>query len=386
VLPGDTVTQSQLDSLARHNYPLVVRTFLIALLFPIAALAQQVTTLRTPDHGLAPQAILDNTNTLQLIYYKGLAEAGDIFYTTSTDFAQTFTAPIQVNLTPKSAFILGTVRAPRLTLTKTRPHIVWMSPHASGAEFFYTRLSDSRTAFEPQRNLVQHRPGLDGGGTITVSPNGTLYAIWHAPTDKTASESTRRVFVARSTDDGQSFTPESDAGAAPFGVCACCNLAAFATDSTLYILYRCATHQIHRDVRLLTLHTHQGTVTDRLVARMAINKCIMSTASFARQNDDTLAAFESDNNVYLYPIDSDPLPMPGPAHNRKHPALATNSLGQTLVVWTENTAWNKGGKIAWQRFDAHRMPIGDLVLADDLPANSTPTAFAKPDGSFVIIY
>ena len=66
--------------------------------------------------------------------------------------------------------------------------------------------------------------------------------------------------------------------------------------------------------------------------------------------------------------------------------LVANANNQILLAWTENTAWNKGGRIGWQLFDAQNTPLGQPTYTEDLPANSTPAAFAKPDGSFVIIY
>src|SRR6266850_8153242 len=42
--------------------------------------APQVTTLRTPDGGIQPQAVVDSQGVIHLIYYKGDAGDGDIFY------------------------------------------------------------------------------------------------------------------------------------------------------------------------------------------------------------------------------------------------------------------------------------------------------------------
>jgi hypothetical protein len=42
----------------------------------------KVTLIRTPDGGIQPQAAVDSQGTTHLIYYKGDAGAGDIFYVT----------------------------------------------------------------------------------------------------------------------------------------------------------------------------------------------------------------------------------------------------------------------------------------------------------------
>ena len=38
----------------------------------------KITLLRTPDHGIQPQAAVDDKGTLHLIYFKGDAFAGDL--------------------------------------------------------------------------------------------------------------------------------------------------------------------------------------------------------------------------------------------------------------------------------------------------------------------
>lgn len=45
----------------------------------------------------------------------------------------------------------------------------------------YTRLNDAGDGFEPQRNVIQKRPGLDGGGSIAADAEGNVYVAWHAP-------------------------------------------------------------------------------------------------------------------------------------------------------------------------------------------------------------
>jgi hypothetical protein len=49
--------------------------------------------------------------------------------------------------------------------------------------------------------------------------------------------------------------------------------------------------------------------------------------------------------------------------------------------------WDRGGKVAWQVFDRGGKPIaGRSGQADGVPKWSLVAAFARPDGSFAIIY
>ncbi|MFX5752306.1 hypothetical protein ABTE32_23080, partial [Acinetobacter baumannii] len=51
-----------------------------------------------------------------------------------------------------------------------------------------------------------------------------------------------------------------------------------------------------------------------------------------------------------------PVAAPGDGKKRKHPAVAANDKGETMLVWTEGTEWNKGGSLLWQVFDAAGKP------------------------------
>ena len=72
---------------------------------------------------------------------------------------------------------------------KAAAHVAWMGsnqaePKADGGTatpMLYSRLDDAGTCFEPQRNIIQAHPGLDGGGSVAADPLGNVYVTWHAP-------------------------------------------------------------------------------------------------------------------------------------------------------------------------------------------------------------
>ena len=57
-----------------------------------------------------------------------------------------------------------------------------------------------------------------------------------------------------------------------------------------------------------------------------------------------------------------------------------------MLVWTEGTAWAKGGAVAWQMYGTDGKPISEVKRAEGVPTWSLATAFAEPDGDFVIVY
>src|SRR4051794_4480365 len=91
-----------------------------------AAAAANVSVLRTPNGGIQPQAAVDASGTVHLIYYKGKDGAGDIFYVRQQLGDKDFSKPIQVNSQPGSAMAIGTIRGAQLAIGKNgRVQVIW---------------------------------------------------------------------------------------------------------------------------------------------------------------------------------------------------------------------------------------------------------------------
>src|SRR5262249_49981631 len=78
--------------------------------------------------------------------------------------------------------------------------------------------------------------------------------------------------------------------------------------------------------------------------------------------------------------------MPGETGKRKHPVIAVNAGGETILTWTEGTGWKKGGSLAWQVFDREGKPATEKGEAAGVPMWGLTAAIAQPDGSFIILY
>jgi hypothetical protein len=361
-----------------------------------------VKLLRVPDGGIQPQAATDARGFLHLVYYSGDPFHGDLFYVRSTDAGETFSTPIRVNSQPGSAIAAGNIRGARLAIgVDGRVHVAWngssiAEPRTSDAKapMLYTRLDATGRAFEPQRSLIHTATGIDGGGAIAADGSGHVYVFWHAPlsTGK-KDEADRRVWMARSSDNGKTFEPERVAFDKPVGVCGCCGMNAFADSrGNVYALFRSATEMVHRDMYLLASRDRGETFQGAEIAKWNVGYCVMSSEAFAQGSAGPLAAWETEKQVYYAPVNAEteaPAPAISPAGqgvNRKYPALAANRNGQTLLVWTEGMAWKKGGSVVWQVFDAAGRPAGEPGRADGVPAWSLVAAFTAPDGSFRILY
>ncbi|HYG75932.1 MAG TPA: sialidase family protein [Planctomycetota bacterium] len=374
---------------------------LLILALAVSALhAAGVNTLRVPEGGLQPQIATDTAGTVHLLYFKGEPNNGDLFYVKSTD-GETFSAPLKVNSNAGSAVATGNIRGAHIALGKNgRVHVAWMGSGKApkgpqnAMPMQYTRLNDTGNAFEPERNVLQFAYGLDGGGSIAADATGNVYVFWHADAGA-KGEINRQVWIAKSTDDGKTFAREVPAFKQPTGACGCCGMRAYANaKGELFVIYRSASGAAKmpdmRDMFLLTSKDKGASFSGVNLHPWKVNMCVMSTASFSENAGGVLAAWETQSQVFftkLSPAGQPGTPVAAPgAGKRKHPSLAVNKSGETLMVWTDGMGWQKGGAVEWQLFDASGKPSGDKGRADGVPPNSLVGAFAKADGSFVVVY
>src|SRR5262249_15794987 len=154
------------------------------------------------------------------------------------------------------------------------------------------------------------------------------------------------------------FDSESPALERQTGACACCGTRAFVDrQGTVYMLFRAATEFVNRDMYLLTSKDNGVHFQGKPIGPWRVGIFPMSSESLAQAGKDVMAAWETNGQVFLARIDpetgaaSSVLSPPGAANGRKHPAVAGDAKGETILVWTEGTGWQKGGALAWHVFD-----------------------------------
>jgi hypothetical protein len=356
-----------------------------------------VTVSRLADGGIQPQAAVDGAGDVHLIFFRGEPAHGDLFYMGSADGGRTFSAPIRVNSTPGAAIATGTVRGGQIAVGRTgRVHVAWNGSRAVGpasTPMFYTRLNSDHTAFVPERNVMHGAYNIDGGGAVAADRNGRVYVVWHANATGEREEGKRRVWVARSDDDGRTFEPERAVFDEPTGACGCCGLGAFADRrGGMYVLFRSAFDVMNRDMYLLTSRDLGAHFSGRRIDRWDVGACVMSTQAFAEGASGIFTAWETKGQIYMGRIDPDRgnvssvAAVPGDDRTRKHPALAVGADGDVLLAWTEGTAWNKGGTAAWQLFGANARPIGESGRAGGVPVWGRVAAYPRPGRGFALVY
>jgi hypothetical protein len=397
---------------ADHRHARALHGIVVMALFAVtpalhlkaARHADHVTILRVPHGGIQPQVAVDDRGIVHLVYFGGDPSHGDLFYVRSADAGASFSDPIRINLEPGSAMAIGNVRGAHLAVGRNgRIHVAWngthpLPPDAANPDgqrlpMLYTRTNDGGTAFEPERNVIQSSFGIDGGGAVAADGSGRVYVLWHAPGPGLKGEEHRRVWMARSSDDGKTFDRERPAFEQPTGACGCCGMGALA-DRTghLYVLFRSATEMVHRDIYLLTSADGGEHFRGANIAPWNVGACVMSTESFSESPAGVLAAWEQTGQVYYGVVNPQTntmtasIPAPGRPTLRKHPVVVASGTGQILLAWTEGMAWQKGGSLGWQVFDAAGRPQGEALHASGVPVWSLVAAFARPDGGFTILY
>ena len=113
----------------------------------------------------------------------------------------------------------------------------------------------------------------------------------------------------------------------------------------------------------------------------------MSTASLARGPRGPLAAWETEGSVRFTALEAPEVrSLPASGRSRKHPAIAVNAAGETLVAWSENVTWGSASQLAWQRFAPDGAPLDASRDAGTVPPWGLSSVVALADGRFVVFY
>ena len=190
---------------------------------PAAPSRGEVETLRVPEGGRMPRAVVDAEGTVHLVYVGGGTDRTNLLHATRVPGSLGWSEPQRVNGRDLSVAGVGPVDGAQLALgPDDRLHVVWLQPEP--ARFVYTRSRAEGSGFEPQRELSTGNDGnLEAGPAVAVDGGGNVFVFWHAG----AGEDARRsVFLTASGDGGTTFEPAGRVGPDAEGACACCGLSA----------------------------------------------------------------------------------------------------------------------------------------------------------------
>lgn len=363
-------------------------TFVLLLTAPMHA---QVQVEALPESGIQPQAVTTGSGLVHVVYLKGDPKGCDIRHATQKAAGGRWSAPVTVNSVPRSAIAAGTIRGAQIALGKDDSlQVIWNgSTNAKGAKpgqapLLHARLLSGAREFTPQQDLLGETTVLDGGASIAANEKGHVAIVWHASPSGVSEERSRLVWVRYSADDGVTFSSPASLNASQPGVCACCSLRAhLASDDTLSVLYRAATSPKERGMHLIT--SKSGRATLKKLDDWNVAMCPMSSASLVPEARGLRAAWENQGRIVttLLNVTTSNSENTG-ADDAKHPVLAHNVRGQTLIASVIGSGWAKAGRLHWELLDAQGKTV-DSGDGEKLPVWSYAAAYALPDGSFVIL-
>ncbi len=356
-----------------------------------ASLSAQVQVDSLPEPGIQPQVALTAEGVGHPVYLKSDPKACGIRHSVRRSGGGGWAAPVMANSTPDSAIATGTIRGAQIALGKGGSvQVIWNGSAgakpggAAQAPLLYARLGPGATAFSIQQNLLGDTTALDGGASIPANGQGRVAVVWHAAPPRKDDESTRLVRVRYSDNDRATFPAPKPLHASQPGVCACCSLRAhLAGDGTLCVLYRAATAPTERGMWLITGKTGQTTLKKLDDCRVA--KCPMSSASHMTSGPTLCGTLENEGQMVTGIIaETSASRKIGPKH-AKHPVLARNSKGQTLVASIRGSGWSRTGTLHWEILDAQGN-IPESGEGDRLPVWSYAATYAQPDGGFFLLH
>tara|TARA_B110000858_G_scaffold194218_1_gene248191 strand:- start:42028 stop:43245 length:1218 start_codon:yes stop_codon:yes gene_type:complete len=373
--------------------------FLLALFLAGAAVAE-IHIQKTPDGGVQPRLIADDSGNIHLLYFKKRLSApsareGNLYYRQYLPERNSFGLAIKVSSTAYDIRSFAIERASMAVGGDGRVHVVWYL--SKDNQYYYSRSNSDRTQFETQQPVVdKFAEGLDAGADIAAL-GSQLAIVWGA--GSLSREHERTVYGRLSTDSGASFSDELQMGDKALGACACCALATdFAAQNELAIAYRSAIDGVGRHMQALTVQfageelETSGYAELSALQEWELSACPLST------NDITVDAeanqwlvFETEGRIIQLQLGAQaeamPVAEPFIKTRQKNPAIAINAEGDRLIVWGEAISHTRGGRLNMHLFAADGTDKNaEFVEELSIAKFSFPAVAALPDGDFLVLY
>ena len=366
---------------------------------PLALFVAEVILQPTPDRGLQPRLLNDESGNLHLLYFRKrlrspAAREGNLYYRQFDFVRGNWGQPVKVSSTAFNLQTFSIARAEMAVGGDGRIHVIWYLPRQG--EYFYTRSDPERSAFEVERSMVhEYGVGLDAAANVAAS-DSQVAIVWAA--GDLSREYERTVYARISTNAGASFGPEQLIGNSDLGACACCSLATdFTAGNDLVVAYRSAIDGVGRHMQLLTAELAQGDVNRasygpvHQLQQWEATFCPLSTNQITRdtQGERTLV-FATEFRIVEMALKEGAVPRtvadPFSETRQKNPSLAFNDSEEKLIAWGEAISHSRGGRLNWQLYDADGEKIAAMAEELEIPEFSFPAAATLPDGSFLILY
>ena len=354
---------------------------------------------RVPDNGVHPRIITDAQGITHLLYFRADAPdadffSGNLYYRQLDQTTQGWKEAVKVSTEPFD-FKDPIYRAGFSVDGEGRVHVVWLMDRP--ATYFYARSDTNRTAFEPQRQIVDtNLEGIDAGADIATFEN-KVAIVWAA--GDLRYEDQRNIYMRQSTDFGETFGNEIALGDRSLGACACCGLTAnYNQTGDIVVAYRSAINGTGRHMQVLTATVDANKSVEPSYLPLDDSRnwdlaaCPVTTNDIVEDYEgNSWLIFENQSRIAKMNFADGGLSeyiSEQPSQTReKHPAMAFNRDGNLLIAWGEGAGFFNGGALRWALFDDEGKHVPGSEMADvEVTDRSSPAVLAKPDGNFLILY
>ena len=130
---------------------------------------------------------------------------------------------------------------------------------------------------------------------------------------------------------------------------------------------------------------HAGKSTSQKLDDWRVAACPMSSASLMPSSTTLRGAWENDGQIMTGLLGPDAVSRKIGPPNAKHPILAQNAQGRTLIASIIGSGWAKAGAFHWDIMDEQGRVTGSGD-GGKLPVWSYAASYARPDGVFVLLF
>ena len=296
--------------------------------------------------------------------------------------------------------------APQLVAHGMYTFALWQQKNADDQTQLVEARSSGMGAAPPVSAIVTDKSAADqsysGFATLTVAPNGDVYAAWLDGRDNTStSTGTFNVYLARSTDHGATFHHNVKVATL---ACPCCRPSiAIAADGTVYVAYRHVYDDNERDIAVATSTDHGehfgaavrvandhwklfGCPESGPVAAVQGKKLIVAWYTATGQHPGIRVAASHDGGQTF----SKEISVSDGIENANHPYLSVADDGTVALVFSGRQL-TKGGD--WNSLTPYALRIdtsGHVSTSTHVPADTSgeryPTASLSPDGDIYVVW
>jgi hypothetical protein len=189
------------------------------------------------DSSQKAQLAITTSGMISMLAVEGAEDEQRLVLTVSHDGGDSFSAPTPVS-EPGAVVKSHGENTPSLAQTAMSTYAVWQETKDNEhTQVVFARSTNMGRSFEkPVVITDKTKPSFNGFSTMKVAPDGDIYVVWLDGRDQPEPKGTFGVYLSKSTDKGQTFSPNMRVS---LGACPCCRpTITFGDKGEVYVAWR----------------------------------------------------------------------------------------------------------------------------------------------------